>query len=89
MPVDKFLLQRAEEWTKLDPNEATSEYVENLLNNFESDPEKAKELESLFPDDRIGFGTAGLRSEMKPGPMGTILFFMRVESVFHPENPHF
>ena len=62
--------KRAEEWQTLDPNPATKEYVGNLLKNV-ADSKVSEELNSLFPpNDRIGFGTAGLRSNMTPGPMG-------------------
>lgn len=62
-------LNRAEQWRHLDPNQATKDYVTNLLDDI-ADPKNAESINSLFPDARIGFGTAGLRSAMKPGPMG-------------------
>ena len=76
MSVDTAVVERAAKWCKLDPNETTSKHVEALLailatTDDERSAEAAcEELSSLFPNDRIGFGTAGLRSEMKPGPMG-------------------
>ena len=65
---------RAQAWCRDDPNERTAEYVQNLLDQATSSAtcnEATQELESLFPGDnrRISFGTAGLRSEMKPGPL--------------------
>lgn len=56
----------AKSWAQIDPNEKTSQYVLDLIQSSSSS------LESLFPTDgsRIGFGTAGLRSAMKPGPLG-------------------
>jgi Phosphomannomutase len=62
---------RAKEWVAYDPNEKTKNYVTALLDTLDTKDSKT-ELESLFPGDgsRIGFGTAGLRSAMKPGPLG-------------------
>lgn len=76
MSVDTAVLERAAKWCKLDPNETTAQHVQKLLVTLATtDDEKsaeaaAEELSSLFPDGRIGFGTAGLRSEMKAGPHG-------------------
>ena len=71
------IINIAKAWAKYDPNEKTSSYVQNLIEDTSStSPPTAsvalKVLESLFPTDgsRIGFGTAGLRSAMKPGPLG-------------------
>lgn len=55
----------AEEWASNDPNPLTSKYVRNLLNNEKASEE---ELMELFGKGRIGFGTAGLRAKMFPGP---------------------
>jgi phosphomannomutase len=65
-------IERAKEWLKLDPNSTTRQYVSSLLLETKHSENSKKELESLFPSDgsRIGFGTAGLRSAMKPGPLG-------------------
>jgi len=64
-------LKRAQAWVELDPNFKTKQYVSSLIENID-DPDCQKELQNLFPSDgtRIGFGTAGLRSAMKPGPLG-------------------
>jgi len=82
MTVDTEILERATKWCQLDPNEKTKKLVADLLSTLAAtdDDDKtiadktpvaaAEELTALFPDNRIGFGTAGLRSEMKPGPMG-------------------
>ena len=60
-------LHRAQQWLLHDPNPATRHSIEALLLD---DP--SNELTALFPpsDDRIGFGTAGLRGPMQPGPLG-------------------
>jgi phosphomannomutase len=89
--VDATIVQRAQEWSRRDPNETTAAYVQNLIQavqdkdsvSDEVSSESAQaaeaaayvasfELKSLFPDEsqRISFGTAGLRSAMKPGPTG-------------------
>lgn len=68
-----LVIDIAKSWTKIDPNEKTSSYVKELIQHSESSIDHAVDkLESLFPIDgsRIGFGTAGLRSAMKPGPLG-------------------
>lgn len=61
----------ARTWVEIDPNESTRNHVQALLDRRE-EAESEKQLASLFPSDgsRIGFGTAGLRSTMKPGPLG-------------------
>lgn len=68
------LAGRALAWAAFDPNRTTAKYVIDLVERVKSgDDEEAKAtLLALFPDDisrRIGFGTAGLRSAMKPGPL--------------------
>lgn len=76
MSLDTAVLERAAKWCKLDTNEATAKHVQELLLTLATTDDctaaeaATKEISSLFPNDRIGFGTAGLRSEMKPGPMG-------------------
>mmetsp|Transcript_10054 Transcript_10054/g.18077 ORF Transcript_10054/g.18077 Transcript_10054/m.18077 type:complete len:643 (-) Transcript_10054:86-2014(-) len=75
----------AKEWSRLDPNPETSSYVQNLIAQVEGGSDAAfRELQSLFPiapdtdtnnyqpqlQPRIGFGTAGLRGHMEPGPLG-------------------
>mmetsp|Transcript_21508 Transcript_21508/g.36940 ORF Transcript_21508/g.36940 Transcript_21508/m.36940 type:complete len:644 (-) Transcript_21508:158-2089(-) len=78
-------LLHAKEWSRLDPNAETSNYVQNLIAQVEQGSDVAiSELSSLFPvapdtdttnyelrlQPRIGFGTAGLRGHMEPGPLG-------------------
>jgi phosphomannomutase len=71
MLVDAETVQRAQEWSRKDPNETTASYVQNLIQTSAASAESASELKALFPQgQRIGFGTAGLRSAMKPGPLG-------------------
>jgi phosphoglucomutase len=71
MFVASAVLEKAEQWSNNDPNPTTRKYVKNLLERAQME-EAASEIKSLFPDDncRISFGTAGLRSKMKPGPLG-------------------
>uniref|UniRef100_A0A7S3KVY3 Uncharacterized protein n=1 Tax=Amphora coffeiformis TaxID=265554 RepID=A0A7S3KVY3_9STRA len=73
MSIDPQTIARAQSWSQLDPNVTSSAYVDNLIKRVEDDKDESasKELQSLFPEGkRIGFGTAGLRSAMKPGPLG-------------------
>ena len=67
-------IQSAKEWANIDPNPSTSKYTHDLIAEVSSENNEnaVSSLESLFPSDgtRISFGTAGLRSEMKPGPLG-------------------
>ena len=68
------LTTRALAWANHDPNRTTSSYVIDLVERVKAgdDDEAKATLLELFPDDtsrRIGFGTAGLRSAMKPGPL--------------------
>jgi phosphomannomutase len=70
-------LDIAKSWIKIDPNHFTTSVVERLIEDAKAEcsekkDEAQEELSNLFPSDgtRIGFGTAGLRSEMKPGPLG-------------------
>jgi phosphoglucomutase len=71
-------VELAKNWQALDPNPSTFKYVGNLVHRAsqtdqsQDRDEAVKELESLFPSsgERISFGTAGLRSAMKPGPLG-------------------
>ena len=72
------LLERAENWARMDPNATTSSHVQKLIEAVgteEVDATSYCALETLrlwFPLDgsRIEFGTAGLRATMKPGPLG-------------------
>lgn len=70
--VSQTSIERAQEWSRQDPNKATAAYVNDLLSKIHTDDTTAEELSTLFPEDgsRIGFGTAGLRSAMEPGPLG-------------------
>mmetsp|Transcript_16920 Transcript_16920/g.32040 ORF Transcript_16920/g.32040 Transcript_16920/m.32040 type:complete len:613 (-) Transcript_16920:87-1925(-) len=65
-------IERAKDWLRYDPHEKTKKYVNALLDTLDDSKDSKAELEALFPSDgsRIGFGTAGLRSAMKPGPLG-------------------
>lgn len=66
-------LQAAMEWCAMDPNPTTADYVAKLIQKAEQhNPDTMTELSALFPSngERISFGTAGLRSTMKPGPLG-------------------
>ena len=73
MLVDGASMEAAQKWFKNDPNLTTADYVKSLCEQASSEKNEAasKEITSLFPRDnrRIGFGTAGLRAAMKPGPL--------------------
>eukprot|EP00551_Chaetoceros_affinis_P007136 CAMPEP_0203666464 /NCGR_PEP_ID=MMETSP0090-20130426/3487_1 /ASSEMBLY_ACC=CAM_ASM_001088 /TAXON_ID=426623 /ORGANISM="Chaetoceros affinis, Strain CCMP159" /LENGTH=632 /DNA_ID=CAMNT_0050530341 /DNA_START=169 /DNA_END=2067 /DNA_ORIENTATION=+ len=62
----------ATSWSSIDPNEKTASFVNELIRKSSSSEDDLKTLKSLFPTDgsRIGFGTAGLRAGMLPGPLG-------------------
>lgn len=73
--------EAAQKWAAMDLNPTTAKHTLDLVaeasvaSDTDGTPSSADlaSLESLFPHDeeqRIGFGTAGLRSEMKPGPLG-------------------
>lgn len=66
MPLSPSIVNRAKQWANWDPNETTAKNLQELL------AADSPDLAALFPEDgsRIGFGTAGLRSEMKLGPLG-------------------
>lgn len=77
MATDALL--HAKEWSQNDPNPVTSAYIKSLISKAENGGAQAaaaasslEELRCLFPPNnkRIGFGTAGLRSSMSPGPLG-------------------
>lgn len=66
---------RAQAWASQDPNPTTASYVKRLIEKVNKNGAASSEQEELlclFPpsNERIGFGTAGLRSCMKPGPLG-------------------
>eukprot|EP00537_Pseudo-nitzschia_pungens_P002687 CAMPEP_0172359380 /NCGR_PEP_ID=MMETSP1060-20121228/3585_1 /TAXON_ID=37318 /ORGANISM="Pseudo-nitzschia pungens, Strain cf. cingulata" /LENGTH=641 /DNA_ID=CAMNT_0013081003 /DNA_START=50 /DNA_END=1975 /DNA_ORIENTATION=- len=66
-------IDTATQWAAIDPNPITSKYTSDLIDKaLSANDESARSLESMFPSngERISFGTAGLRSEMKPGPLG-------------------
>lgn len=66
-------VETAIQWAAIDPNLSTSRSTHDLIKESSSGSQESIEsLESLFPPngERISFGTAGLRSEMKPGPLG-------------------
>mmetsp|Transcript_29780 Transcript_29780/g.54533 ORF Transcript_29780/g.54533 Transcript_29780/m.54533 type:complete len:635 (-) Transcript_29780:278-2182(-) len=70
-------IERSKAWIEMDPNPTTVTHVKALVDAAESSSSgkenACKILETYFPDDettRIGFGTAGLRSKMMPGPLG-------------------
>ena len=76
---ESSLFQRAQAWSERDPNPASAEFVQNLMKQAqngvgaeEATTAARQELNQLFPasNERIRFGTAGLRSTMKPGPLG-------------------
>lgn len=62
MNIEK-IKQSAKQWADYDPNLITSKYVLDLLAIDDTDA-----LRELFGKGRIGFGTAGLRARMHPGP---------------------
>jgi len=55
-------IETASDWAKNDPNELTSQFVRDAV-----DSGNIHEVNELF-NGRIGFGTAGLRAKMYPGP---------------------
>ena len=57
------LQHAARQWAEYDPNPVTSKYVLDLVDSNDTDA-----LQNLFGKGRIGFGTAGLRARMFPGP---------------------
>lgn len=76
---EQSVIELAKKWLAMDPNPCTAEYVEDLVsaasapNHDDGAYGRAlAELRSMFPSNgkRIEFGTAGLRSAMKPGPLG-------------------
>jgi len=62
------LLKRAKRWLEQDPDAETRLELEAIVSAAEAgDPEAAQELHSRF-DERLAFGTAGLRGELAAGP---------------------
>lgn len=63
-------IEAAQKWAAMDPNPKTAEHTLDLVSQAIENGD-SELLDSLFPSNkRIGFGTAGLRAEMKPGPLG-------------------
>jgi phosphoglucomutase len=72
---EEAILERAKEWVAYDPNPQTRDWIQSLLveaSSLSSSSSSSKEsLTELFGKvGRIGFGTAGLRGPMVPGPHG-------------------
>lgn len=73
--TDTSLLHQAKQWLSIDLNPTTKRHTQNLVSSLESCDDSADtaaarlELAPLF-SKRIGFGTAGLRGRMQPGPSG-------------------
>jgi phosphomannomutase len=66
------LFYKAKQWVSHDPNPSTKHHIVQLITRLESNDTNTAardELASLF-SNRIGFGTAGLRGRMQPGPLG-------------------
>ncbi|CAM3969365.1 phospho-sugar mutase [Helcobacillus massiliensis] len=65
---DPALLERARTWLADDPNPATRESLESLIDTAENgDAAAAAKLQDAFAG-MLQFGTAGLRGAMGPGP---------------------
>lgn len=65
--------QRAKEWITYDPNPKTRDWIQSLLVAASSSTSSSSEvslMEFFGKAGRIGFGTAGLRGPMVPGPYG-------------------
>lgn len=56
------IIETARRWANADPDPETRTIIEQLI-----EADDRQRLDDLF-DGRIGFGTAGLRAEMGPGP---------------------
>ena len=64
------LTDRAEIWMEQDPDSQTRAELQSLLESVKSgNAEAAQSLSALF-EDRLGFGTAGIRGPLQPGPAG-------------------
>jgi phosphomannomutase len=67
-PLDAELLRRVAAWTEQDPDPQTRQQVEVLLSAAaDGSDSAAAELADAFTG-RLGFGTAGLRGALGPGP---------------------
>lgn len=63
--IEDCLSNVVKRWIQTDPETRWKQHLQHLAQS--ADPEDQKKLEDLF-DGRIGFGTAGLRSRVGPGP---------------------
>ena len=64
------LTDRAEIWMEQDPDSQTRAELQSLLEGMKSgNAEAGQSLSTLF-EDRLRFGTAGIRGSLQPGPAG-------------------
>jgi phosphomannomutase len=66
-PTDDELLVRARAWLEQDPDPETRDELSDLIAAAEGSSDALGELHSRF-DERLAFGTAGLRGELAAGP---------------------
>lgn len=64
------VLARARRWVAADPNPRTARRVADSIERSATDPSARRELDALFREGRVQFGTAGLRAIAAPGPHG-------------------